>query len=103
MANSSVCQVNNFKGGIFQQATSAICVTDQEAYTQLAATPDEIVFSTYGYEYKPGYEGSYISWINNGQLAWTMQQSAVGENAAARISSRGVSNEPMYLIANLGG
>ncbi|KAH7106766.1 beta-glucan synthesis-associated protein SKN1 [Auriculariales sp. MPI-PUGE-AT-0066] len=103
--NASTCFLNNFHGGVFQESTSTLCLTDQTAYTQLASSSADRVFSTYGYEYKPGYEGSYISWINNGLMSWTLDASAVGANqmnGISSISQRGVSNEPMYIIMNLG-
>ncbi|KZV83153.1 glycoside hydrolase family 16 protein [Exidia glandulosa HHB12029] len=99
IANASNTIVNGYHGGVFQEAVSALSMTNQNAYTQLDGPT---VFATYGYEYKPGYEGSYISWINNGVLSWTMDGDAVAANEAAGISRRAVSQEPMYIIANLG-
>jgi beta-glucanase (GH16 family) len=40
-----------YKGGVFQQAMSALSFTDQQAYELDAGT-----FSTYGFEYKPGFD-----------------------------------------------
>lgn len=92
IANSSETVINGYHGGVFQEAVSGLSITNQAAYTQL---PGERVFATYGYEYQPGYDGSYISWINNGVLAWTMDGEAVAANEAQGISRRAVSQEPM--------
>jgi beta-glucan synthesis-associated protein KRE6 len=47
--NSSVTQLNQYKGGVYQQAVSAISVTDQNAYEKT-----EGGYSIYGFEYMPG-------------------------------------------------
>lgn len=40
----------------------------------------------------------YISWINNGLLAWTLNPGAVGANTAVEISARPIPQEPMVII-----
>ena len=47
--NSEVSVLNPYKGGVFQQAVSALSTTDQQAY-QLNGGG----YSVYGYEYVPG-------------------------------------------------
>ncbi|KAK0475590.1 glycoside hydrolase family 16 protein [Armillaria luteobubalina] len=61
-------------------------------------------FAIYGFEYKPGYEsdGAYMSWINDGKVAWTLNAAGVGAQSEVEISARPIPQEPMYLIANLG-
>ncbi|KAL0566865.1 hypothetical protein V5O48_015130 [Marasmius crinis-equi] len=95
--NKTITRENDYLGGIFQEATSAVTRTDPGCY-QLSKG----CFSVYGFEYKPGYDDAYITWISNGQKAWTMMASAVGENKAVQIKARPVPQEPMYLIVNLG-
>lgn len=47
--NTSITQLNTYKGGVYQQAVSALTTTDQTAY-ELGGGG----FSVYGFEYKPG-------------------------------------------------
>jgi len=98
IADPTVTQHNTYQGGVFQEATSALSNTNPGCY-QRGGTG---CFATYGFEYKPGYDNAYISWINNGLLAWTLNPGAVGANTAVEISARPIPQEPMYIIANLG-
>jgi beta-glucanase (GH16 family) len=59
-------------------------------------------FAIYGFEYKPGFDDAYITWINDNKVAWTMKAGGVGANQLVDISARPVPQEPMYIIANLG-
>ncbi|KIK69476.1 glycoside hydrolase family 16 protein [Collybiopsis luxurians FD-317 M1] len=95
----SITIENSYTGGPLQQATSYVSETNQRCY-QL----NEDCFSTYGIEYKPGYEadGAYISWISDNKQAWTLKAAGVGADGTTQISARPVAQEPMYLIANLG-
>jgi len=91
---------NNYEGGIFQQATSALTQTDQLAYT---GPGGDGTFSVYGYEYIPGTStDSYITWISGGEASWTLRAPGMGPDANTQISARPVPQEPMYIIANLG-
>jgi beta-glucanase (GH16 family) len=53
IANTSSTALNGYKGGSFQQAISAISNTDQECYELTGQC-----YSTYGFEYKAGFEGA---------------------------------------------
>jgi hypothetical protein len=44
----------------------------------------------------------YVTWVNNGKQAWTIRGAAMAANTAAEVSGRPVSEEPMYMIINLG-
>lgn len=96
--NPSVTTLNPYMGGVYQQATSGVTVTNQSCYTGLSGC-----FATYGYEYQPGYQsdGGYISWIANDQVAWTLDAAGMAADSLVNISSRPVPQEPMYLIMNL--
>lgn len=52
--NSTATKVNGYRGGVFQQAISATSATNQLCY-ELSSAP---CFSTYGFEYKPGFDGA---------------------------------------------
>jgi len=62
----------------------------------------EPCFSTFAIEYKPGFDDSYITWVSNGKATWTLNAAALGADGNVSIAARPVSQEPMYLIANLG-
>ncbi|KAJ7573871.1 beta-glucan synthesis-associated [Mycena floridula] len=89
---------NDYQGGAYQEATSAYTITNQDCYQQSGTQ----CFSTYGFEYKPGYDDAYISWITDNKLAWTLNVGAVGPNSNTQIAQRPIPQEPMYIIANLG-
>ncbi|THH34156.1 hypothetical protein EUX98_g179 [Antrodiella citrinella] len=97
IANTTLSFQNPWGGGAFQEATSVVTETNQEAY-ELTGN----VFSVYGIQYQPGFDDAYISWIADGQLAWTLQSGAVGANPITEIGPRAIPQEPMYLIVNLG-
>ncbi|WVQ63753.1 uncharacterized protein L199_001906 [Kwoniella botswanensis] len=94
--DDTVTKINEYMGSVYQQATSGLSVTDQNCYEQNTGC-----FSTYGFEYAPGADG-YITWINNAKKAWTIRGAAMGPNDEAMVGQRLVSEEPMYLIINLG-
>ncbi|KAF8181436.1 beta-glucan synthesis-associated protein-domain-containing protein [Mycena galopus ATCC 62051] len=113
---SSTAQ-NAFVGNTFQQTTNQSCY-------QLSGQ----CFSTYGFEYVPGYADAvrffrffnprililesfpshpflaymYISWIADDKLVWTMNGNMVGADTVTEIGARQVPVEPMYVIMNLG-
>jgi beta-glucan synthesis-associated protein KRE6 len=49
--NSTATQLNAYRGSVYQQASSAISNTNQNCYEGNSAC-----YSTYGFEYKPGYD-----------------------------------------------
>lgn len=51
--NSSLTDYNSYTGGVFQQAVSAVTVTDQTAYELNGGG-----FSIYGFEYQPGADNA---------------------------------------------
>ncbi|KAJ7706348.1 beta-glucan synthesis-associated [Mycena rosella] len=89
--------LNTYIGGAFQQATSVVTQTNQRCYQLI-----ESCFEVFGFEYKPGFDGAYISWISDNQVAWTLNQAGMAADTAVEISARPVPQEPMYIIANLG-
>lgn len=48
------------------------------------------------------HSDGYVTWVNNGKQAWTIRGAAMAANTAAQVSGRPVSEEPMYMIINLG-
>ncbi|KAK7062620.1 hypothetical protein VNI00_000108 [Paramarasmius palmivorus] len=103
--------VNSYKGGARQQALSCLsitniailpypefCLQDQACYFDM---PDPC-FSVYGFEYKPGYDEGYITWLTDDKQVCTIKGSALAADTRVEISARPVPQEPMYLIMNLG-
>ncbi|EKM61134.1 glycoside hydrolase family 16 protein [Phanerochaete carnosa HHB-10118-sp] len=93
----NITQLNTYIGGAYQQATSGVTESNQEAY-ELTGNQ----FAVYGFQYQPGFDGGYISWIANDQVAWTLEQAGMAADTRVEIGSRPVPQEPMYIIANLG-
>lgn len=85
-------KLNEYRGAVFQETSSAMAKTDQNCYELNTGC-----FAVYGFEYKPGYEedGAYISWINNGSPSWRIGAGAFGKNPRVDISARPVPKEPM--------
>ncbi|KAI0651966.1 glycoside hydrolase family 16 protein [Trametes meyenii] len=90
-------KMNSYKGGVYQQATSVVTMTNQQAYE---LTGNE--YSIYGFQYKPGFGDAYIAWIADSQLAWVLKQAGMAADPVVEISDRPIPQEPMYLIMNLG-
>lgn len=60
-------------------------------------------FAEYGFEYVPGIsDESHITWTSGGEPSWRLNNAALDPDPIAEIGRRPVSNEPMYLILNLG-
>lgn len=95
--NTTNTALNTYIGGAYQQTTSSLSSTNQDCY-ELGTK----CFATYGFEYQPGFDNAYITWINDGQPAWTLRAPGMGPDTQTEISARQISVEPMYLIANLG-
>jgi hypothetical protein len=91
IGNPAISTQNTYIGGPNQQATSVISVTDQNCY-EVGGTG---CFSVYGFEYKPGFDNAYITWVNNNVLAWTMMAGGMGPDDVVQISARPISQEPM--------
>ncbi|KAF8167744.1 beta-glucan synthesis-associated protein [Crassisporium funariophilum] len=93
----TISTFNTYRGGAFQQATSVVTITDQNCYELGTGC-----FSVYGFEYKPGFDNSYITWISGGKAAWTLNAGGMAADSVVEIAARPIPMEPMYLIVNLG-
>ncbi|KAF5375370.1 hypothetical protein D9615_007927 [Tricholomella constricta] len=89
--------LNEYKGGVFQQTTSGLGLTNQDCYERVTGC-----FAIFGFQYKPGFDNAYISWINDGKLSWTVKSGGLVEDPRVEIGPRPIPQEPMYIIANLG-
>ncbi|RPD77391.1 glycoside hydrolase family 16 protein [Lentinus tigrinus ALCF2SS1-7] len=96
--DSSITKFNTYKGGVYQQAISAVSDIDSTAYAGQK-------YATYGFEWwsDPSKRNDgFITWVANGQKTWTMNADAIGADDTVEISQRIVPEEPMYIIFNLG-
>ncbi|KZO89660.1 glycoside hydrolase family 16 protein [Calocera viscosa TUFC12733] len=98
--NAEITEANGYLGGVYQQAASSVSITNQNCYSG-HQSGETGCFAVYGFEYEPGDSG-YITWINNGQPAWTVYAPALGPDANTGIAQRPIPTEPMYILANLG-
>lgn len=76
--------------GVWQQCTSGLGVTNQTCYELSGGC-----FTTYGFDYKPGFDKGYITWWNNNERAWTVYSDAMVADTEAEISVRPIPQEPM--------
>ncbi|KAF8204724.1 glucosidase [Pholiota molesta] len=97
LANPAISRLNTFTGSATQQATSVVTDTNQRCYELV-----EDCFTVYGFEYKPGYDDAYISWVADDMMSWTLNATGMGPDPTVEISARPVPQEPMYIIINLG-
>ncbi|KDQ64379.1 glycoside hydrolase family 16 protein [Jaapia argillacea MUCL 33604] len=97
IADPSISTQNTFLGTSLQQATSVVTTTNQECYEGNGGC-----YSVYGFEYKPGFDGAYITWVSDNKVAWTLNAAGMGADPTVQISARPVPQEPMYIIVNLG-
>lgn len=58
-------------------------------------------FANYSIEYKPGSDG-WVSWTNDGRKTWEIYSGALDPAPNSPAGKRTFSQEPMYLIFNLG-
>ncbi|GAA5823315.1 hypothetical protein JCM11251_007563 [Rhodosporidiobolus azoricus] len=89
--------LNPYMGGVYQQATSGVTYCDPDAYEL-----DGGGFSVYGFEYDNDLEDGYITWFSGGKKDWTLTAAAMAPNNQSQVSQRPISQEPHYVILNLG-
>jgi len=76
--------------GAYQQTTSGLAKTNQDCYELQTGC-----YSVYGFEYKPGFDDGYITWINDGKRSWTIKGPGMKADPLTEISARPVPQEPM--------
>ncbi|KAJ7239362.1 glycoside hydrolase family 16 protein [Mycena rebaudengoi] len=67
---------NSFSGLFYQQAASVVSTTR--------------------------FDEGYITWLTDNKVMWTMKSGAVGADPDTGIAARPVTEEPLYILANLG-
>ncbi|KAJ6570509.1 beta-glucan synthesis-associated [Mycena vulgaris] len=97
IADTTLSHQNSYSGGVYQQASSVVSTTNQDCYQLIKGC-----FAVQGFEYVPGYDNAYITWITDNKVTWTLNAAGVGADSATQISARPIPEEPMYILANLG-
>ncbi|KAJ7805406.1 glycoside hydrolase family 16 protein [Mycena olivaceomarginata] len=97
IADLTVSHLNSYAGSVYQQATSVVTNTNQSCYQLTGGC-----YSVHGFEYVPGYDNAYITWITNNEVTWTLSAAGMGADLETGISARPIPEEPMYILANLG-
>ncbi|KAJ7612858.1 glycoside hydrolase family 16 protein [Mycena polygramma] len=95
IADTTLSQQNSYNGGLFQQATFVVSATNQGCYQLI-----DQCYAVQGFEYVPGYSDVYITWITDNKVAWTLN--SPGLDSLTGISARPITDEPLYILANLG-
>ncbi|KDQ62548.1 glycoside hydrolase family 16 protein [Jaapia argillacea MUCL 33604] len=96
--DSSQTTFNSYKGGVFQQALSAVTFIDSNNYNGVGYAP-------YGLEWwsDPKHrDQGYITWFSNNQKTWGITSGSLGPDTTVQIQQRLIPEEPMYIIMNLG-
>ncbi|KAG6335081.1 hypothetical protein ID866_4009 [Astraeus odoratus] len=88
----TITELNSYHGGKY-----AFSILRRDCYEL-----DQRCYSVYGFEYVPGFDNGYITWISDDKAAWTVMAGGVGPDSLTEISARPIPQEPMYIIANLG-
>ncbi|KAJ6546811.1 glycoside hydrolase family 16 protein [Mycena capillaripes] len=89
---------NTYKGNVFQQTVSAMTYIDDKYYNGNG-------FLSYGLEWFSNSnkrESGYINWLTGGEKRWTLTPATIGPDDQSNISQRLITEEPMYLVFNLG-
>ncbi|CAK5274062.1 unnamed protein product [Mycena citricolor] len=93
----TISQLNSYAGGILQQASSVVSESNQNCYQQV-----DDCFAVYGFQYSPGYDEGYITWIADNKISWTANGGGFAADTRVEIGPRPITEEPMYIIVNLG-
>jgi hypothetical protein len=89
--DSSKTLMNTYKGGVWQEALSALTFLPAASYQGTQGQ-----FSTYGFEYWPSRDNDgYITWVVDGEKSWTITNAALAANAKVEIGPRLIPEEPM--------
>lgn len=88
--DNSATELNTYKGGLYQQAASALTYIDSRNYNGSGYAP-------YGFEWwsNPSHrDQGYITWFSGGHKTWTMTSGTVGPEGSAQVGQRLISEEP---------
>ncbi|KAK7045955.1 hypothetical protein VNI00_006950 [Paramarasmius palmivorus] len=96
--NESITELNGYRGGVYQQAASCVSMTNQACYSGM---PNPC-YSTFAFEYRPGYDEGYITWLTDNKKVCTILGPGFAADPRVEIGPRPIPQEPMYILVNLG-
>lgn len=88
--DESITDFNSYNGSVFQQAISAVTLTDSANYGGNG-------YATYGFEWwsnENDRNEGYIEWISSGIPSWRITAGSIGPDSQTQISQRLISEEP---------
>ncbi|THC89742.1 hypothetical protein EYZ11_010807 [Aspergillus tanneri] len=88
----TITEINDYRGGEFQQAMSGLTNLNNKWYNGTE-------YQTYAFEYSPGGDGS-VTWFVGEDKTWTLDGRAIGPNG--NIGQRMIPMEPLAIVMNLG-
>ncbi|GLB38241.1 putative beta-glucan synthesis-associated protein (SKN1) [Lyophyllum shimeji] len=94
----ALTKLNTYKGGVFQQAVSAVTYVEDQNY-------DDQGYANYAYEWyfdQNRRQDGYIAWYSTGKQSWSITAASIGPDPISQISGRLIPEEPMYMVLNLG-
>ncbi|KAF9021072.1 glycoside hydrolase family 16 protein [Hymenopellis radicata] len=89
---------NTYKGGQYQQAVSAVTLIPTNLYNDQG-------YGAYGFEWYSNPDSrdeGFIEWVSDGVASWKITSTTIGSDSTVEIGPRLISEEPMYIILNLG-
>ncbi|KAL4949514.1 beta-glucan synthesis-associated protein-domain-containing protein [Aspergillus filifer] len=90
--DQDVTLINNYRGGVYQQAMSSLTNLNNDWYNGKE-------YQTYAFEYKPGAKGD-VTWFVGPEKTWTLDARSIGPNG--NVGQRVIPMEPMSIVMNLG-
>ncbi|KAF9005293.1 hypothetical protein BDZ89DRAFT_1145312 [Hymenopellis radicata] len=98
MYDDTLTHYNTYKGGQYQQAVSAVTLIPTNLYNDQG-------YGAYGFEWYSNPDSrdeGFIEWVSDGVASWKITSATVGSDSTVEIGPRLISEEPMYIILNLG-
>lgn len=97
---------SEFKGGISQEAASAVtqlgttaCASTRWTLAELTGADEGQAYQTYGYEYQGGGgSNAYVTWLLGGNPTWRLNAAAFKPDATVDVGQRLISVEPMSIV-----
>lgn len=89
--NPDTTRFNTYRGGIYQQAMSALTDIDPSVYNGTG-------YAAYGYEWwynSKNRDESFITWYSNGVPTWTATSASTPADPISQVSQRLIPEEPM--------
>ncbi|KAF7289684.1 GH16 domain-containing protein [Mycena chlorophos] len=96
--SANATQLNKYIGNEYQETLSALTFIDSSVYGGDG-------YARYGVEWysDPGNrQAGFVSWYAEGKRTWTITADALAPNNVSQVAQRLISEEPMYMIFNLG-